>query len=174
MVIRIAGTVEQAAATLAALAADAGWRCQARGDGLLSLVPGGAAPGPESGWVLLGAEADGLVPVTVWLPDEGRPESRERLESALEAAHTGGEAKLETGLLRRLRRIEGQVRGLQRMLDEGRDCEAVLTQWSAVSMALKQAAAHLVADHLVDCVKAELAAGGDPSQVNRRLMNVLF
>ncbi len=171
MVIRIDGSRDVALETLQAVVESVGWSWLPRDEQLVSLVPEGLAAGPEAGWLLSGAELDGATEVTIWLPDDGRPGPRERLESAFEEL-TG--ARAETGLLRRLRRIEGQVRGLQRMIDTGRDCDAVLTQWSAVSMALKQAAAHLVADHLVDCVRTELAKGGDPTQVNRRLMNVLF
>jgi len=173
MVIRIEGAAADAEETLQTVVRKAGWQWLPRETGLVALAPEGAGPGPEAGWLMLGAEQDGAVEATVWLPDEGRADHRERLEAALEQLTVPGGAA-EHGLLRRLRRIEGQVRGLQRMIDEGRDCEAILTQWSAVSMALKQAAAHLVADHLVDCVRNEIEAGGDPSQVNRRLMNVLF
>jgi DNA-binding FrmR family transcriptional regulator len=80
----------------------------------------------------------------------------------------------EEALIRRLRRIEGQIRGLQRMLEAGRECEAVMTQFSAVSAALRQCAALLVSSHLVTCVRQEIAGGGDGSAVNQRLLNILF
>ena len=53
---------------------------------------------------------------------------------------------------RRLRRIEGQVRGLQQMLAEGRDCRDVVTQISAASKALDQAGFKLIASGLTYCV----------------------
>lgn len=57
-----------------------------------------------------------------------------------------------TGLTRRLKRAEGQVRGVQQMLAEGRDCREILTQLSAVTKALEQAGFLLVAAGLTWCV----------------------
>jgi DNA-binding FrmR family transcriptional regulator len=56
-------------------------------------------------------------------------------------------------LTRRLRRIEGQVRGLQQMLAEGRDCREVVTQLSAANKALEQAGFVLVAAGLTWCLE---------------------
>jgi CsoR family transcriptional regulator, copper-sensing transcriptional repressor len=60
----------------------------------------------------------------------------------------------------RLRRIEGQVRGLQRMVDNDSYCIDVLTQVSAVTRALEVVALELLDDHLAHCVKDAVAAGG--------------
>jgi DNA-binding FrmR family transcriptional regulator len=60
----------------------------------------------------------------------------------------------------RLRRIEGQVRGLQRMVDEDSYCIDVLTQISAVTKALQAVALELLDDHLSHCVADAVAAGG--------------
>ncbi|MDP1821257.1 MAG: metal-sensitive transcriptional regulator [Acidimicrobiales bacterium] len=56
-------------------------------------------------------------------------------------------------VLRRLRRVEGQVRGLQQMLTEGRDCRDVVTQMSAANKALEQAGFVLVAAGLTWCLE---------------------
>lgn len=61
---------------------------------------------------------------------------------------------------RRLRRIEGQVRGLQAMVDEDRYCIDVLTQVSAVTKALQAVALQLLDEHLAHCVKDAIADGG--------------
>jgi len=61
---------------------------------------------------------------------------------------------------KRLRRIEGQVRGLQRMVDEDKYCIDVLTQISAVNKALQAVALELLDDHLSHCVADAAAAGG--------------
>lgn len=61
---------------------------------------------------------------------------------------------------KRLRRIEGQVRGLQRMVDEDAYCIDVLTQISAVSRALQAVALELLGDHLSHCVAEALSQGG--------------
>ena len=60
----------------------------------------------------------------------------------------------------RLRRIEGQVRGLQRMVDEDTYCIDILTQVSAVNKALQSVAVGLVEDHLSHCVRDAVASGG--------------
>jgi DNA-binding FrmR family transcriptional regulator len=63
-------------------------------------------------------------------------------------------------VLRRLRRIEGQVRGLQRMVGEDAYCIDVLTQISAATKALESVALELLGDHLAHCVRQAVAAGG--------------
>jgi DNA-binding FrmR family transcriptional regulator len=55
-------------------------------------------------------------------------------------------------LMKRLRRIEGQVRGIQQMLADGRECRDVVTQISAASRALDQAGFKLVASGLAYCL----------------------
>src|SRR6202140_2272756 len=62
--------------------------------------------------------------------------------------------------LKRLRRIEGQVRGLQRMVDEDTYCIDVLTQVAAATKALQSVALQLLGDHLSHCVQQALVAGG--------------
>jgi CsoR family transcriptional regulator, copper-sensing transcriptional repressor len=63
--------------------------------------------------------------------------------------------------LSRLRRIEGQVRGLQRMVEEDKYCIDILTQVSAVTRALESVALGLVEDHLGHCVTQAAAEGGE-------------
>jgi DNA-binding FrmR family transcriptional regulator len=60
----------------------------------------------------------------------------------------------------RLKRIEGQVRGLQRMVDEDTYCIDVLTQVSATTRALQAVALELLDDHLSHCVHDAVASGG--------------
>ena len=66
-------------------------------------------------------------------------------------------------LLKRLRRIEGQVRGLQRMVDEDAYCIDVLTQISAATKALEAVALGLLEEHLRHCVAEAIATGGPES-----------
>jgi CsoR family transcriptional regulator, copper-sensing transcriptional repressor len=66
--------------------------------------------------------------------------------------------------LKRLRRIEGQVRGLQRMVEEDVYCIDVLTQVSAVTRALQAVALGLLEDHLGHCVAQAVAEGGPDAQ----------
>jgi DNA-binding FrmR family transcriptional regulator len=63
-------------------------------------------------------------------------------------------------VLKRLRRIEGQVRGLQRMVEEEAYCIDVLTQVSAATRALQQVALELLDDHLHHCVREAVESGG--------------
>lgn len=63
--------------------------------------------------------------------------------------------------LRRLRRIEGQVRGLQRMIDEDQYCIDILTQVAAATRALQAVALGLLEEHLGHCVAQAVAEGGD-------------
>lgn len=60
----------------------------------------------------------------------------------------------------RLKRVEGQARGLQKMLDEARSCEEVLTQLSAMRSAIGSIATILMVENLEACL---LDGGGDPS-----------
>jgi len=62
---------------------------------------------------------------------------------------------------KRLRRVEGQVRGLQRMVDEDRYCIDILEQVSAATKALQAVALKLLDDHLAHCVSDAVRAGGD-------------
>jgi DNA-binding FrmR family transcriptional regulator len=61
----------------------------------------------------------------------------------------------------RLRRIEGQVRGVQRMVDEDKYCIDVLTQISAINSSLQSVALALLDDHLNHCVKGAVDSGGE-------------
>ncbi len=64
-------------------------------------------------------------------------------------------------LMNRLKRIEGQVRGLQRMLEEDAYCPDILTQASAVSSAMNSFCRVLLAAHVRTCVAHDLRAGRD-------------
>ena len=63
--------------------------------------------------------------------------------------------------LQRLRRIEGQVRGLQRMIEDDKYCIDILTQVCAANHALQSVALGLLEDHLGHCVAQATAGGGD-------------
>ena len=62
--------------------------------------------------------------------------------------------------LRRLRRIEGQVRGIAKMVDEDKYCIDILTQVSAATKALQSVALGLLTDHLGNCVVDAARTGG--------------
>ena len=70
--------------------------------------------------------------------------------------------------LRRLRRIEGQVRGLQRMIENDEYCIDVLTQISAATRALQAVSLVLLDEHLKHCVSQAISEGGDTADVKIR------
>ncbi|ACC39900.1 Copper-sensing transcriptional repressor CsoR [Mycobacterium marinum] len=66
---------------------------------------------------------------------------------------------------KRLRRIEGQVRGIAKMIDDDKYCIDVLTQISAASSSLRAVALNLLDEHLDHCVSQAITEGGDEAQV---------
>ena len=70
--------------------------------------------------------------------------------------------------LKRLRRVEGQVRGLQRMVEEDQYCIDILTQVSAATKALQAFSLELLDEHLAHCVVEAAAKGGDEAQIKVR------
>ncbi len=78
-----------------------------------------------------------------------------------------GYASEKEAVQKRLRRIEGQVRGLQRMVEEDRYCINVLEQVSAVTRALQSVSLELLNDHLAHCVVDAAKAGGE--EANRKV-----
>src|SRR6266581_6456919 len=82
---------------------------------------------------------------------------------------TRGYSATKDQLLARLRRIEGQVRGIQGMVQDDRYCIDVLTQISAIQAALDKVALGLLDDHARHCVVGG-AAGGTPGERTEELM----
>jgi CsoR family transcriptional regulator, copper-sensing transcriptional repressor len=80
---------------------------------------------------------------------------------AVAAAHGPGYHDSKAAHLKRLRRIEGQVRGIARMVEEDQYCIDVLTQVSAATKALQAVALGLLDEHLSHCVVDAVAAGGE-------------
>ncbi|MEP6598442.1 MAG: metal-sensitive transcriptional regulator [Actinomycetota bacterium] len=70
--------------------------------------------------------------------------------------------------LKRLRRVEGQVRGLQRLVESDSYCIDVLTQVSAATRALESFALALLNEHLSHCVSDAIHAGGDDADAKIR------
>ena len=64
-------------------------------------------------------------------------------------------------LKKRLHRIEGQVRGIERMVDDDRYCIDILTQVGAVKTALESLALEILSDHVTHCVKDALSSGDE-------------
>jgi DNA-binding FrmR family transcriptional regulator len=83
------------------------------------------------------------------------------------------EAKATT--LKRLGRIEGQVRGLARMVEDDRYCIDIVTQISAVRAALRKVEEEVLRDHVAHCVESAIASGNKGEQRRKitELMDVL-
>jgi CsoR family transcriptional regulator, copper-sensing transcriptional repressor len=78
----------------------------------------------------------------------------------------------KAALTKRLHRIEGQVRGIERMVEDDRYCIDILTQISAVGTALESLAFRLLDDHVNHCV-AEALASGDPNDAAEKSQELL-
>jgi DNA-binding FrmR family transcriptional regulator len=79
----------------------------------------------------------------------------------MEAGMAPGYSEDKALVQRRLRRIEGQVRGLQRMVEADRYCIDILEQVSAATRALQSVALELLNDHMAHCVADAVKSGGD-------------
>ena len=79
--------------------------------------------------------------------------------------HQHGYLHAKDDYLKRLRRIEGQARGLQRMVEQEQYCIDILTQVSAMTKALQSLAIGLLDEHIGHCVAGAVAAGGPDAEV---------
>jgi len=82
-----------------------------------------------------------------------------------EHEHHHGYIAKKDDYLRRLKRIEGQARGLQRMVEEEKYCIDILTQVSAMTSALQSVALGLLDEHMAHCVVDAARAGGPDAAV---------
>jgi len=86
--------------------------------------------------------------------------------------HTHGYSADKDQLLKRLARIEGQVRGIAKMIEDDRYCIDVLTQLGAVDTALEAVALKVLEDHVAHCVAGALASG-DPQLADEKSRELL-
>jgi len=82
---------------------------------------------------------------------------------------------IKASCLKRLKRIEGQVRGLSRMVADDRYCIDIVTQISAVRAALRRAEEEILRDHVAHCVEGAVASGNRADQRRKiaELMDVV-
>ena len=85
--------------------------------------------------------------------------------------HEHGYLHAKDDYLKRLRRIEGQARGLQRMVDEEQYCIDILTQVSAMTKALQSVALGLLDEHIAHCVADAVKEGGPEADAKLREAN---
>ena len=85
---------------------------------------------------------------------------------------TYGYADNKPALVKRLHRIEGQVRGIEKMVEEDRYCIDILTQIAAVTTALEAVGLKMLDDHVRHCVAGALASG-DPEEAQQKSRELL-
>ncbi len=91
-------------------------------------------------------------------------DNRQGIVAEEDAAHGYIEAKDKELLQNRLKRIEGQVRGIQRMVDEEAYCVEILTQIGSVVSASEKVATILLKDHVEHCVRESIEKGEDADE----------
>jgi len=77
-------------------------------------------------------------------------------------------------IINRFRRIEGQARGIQRMLAEHQDCREIIGQISALKAAVENAGKAFLIDYVEKCLEEELARGGDYRKTLREALSLLL
>jgi DNA-binding FrmR family transcriptional regulator len=97
-----------------------------------------------------------------------RAAARTRSAHAAHAAHAGP----NQDVVRRLKRIEGQVRGLARMVEGGRYCIDIVTQIGAVQAALGRVEEEVLRDHVGHCVEAAIVSG-DGAEQRRKIAELM-
>ena len=87
-------------------------------------------------------------------------------------AFMGGMKENKDAALNRLRRLEGQVRGVARMVEEDRYCVDILAQTAAVRQALKGVEKLVIADHAAHCIE-DAVASGDPADQRTKFLELI-
>lgn len=81
--------------------------------------------------------------------------------------------KYDTQITNRMKRIEGQVRGLLKMMEEEKECRDVVTQMSAVRSAIDRTAALIVSTNLERCIREEKKDGETSEDIIKEAVNLL-
>jgi DNA-binding FrmR family transcriptional regulator len=103
------------------------------------------------------------------------PEATSPAETAHDRKALGVDSDAKDRNLKRLRRIEGQVRGLQKMVEEDRYCADVLTQISSVHEALRGVARELMRNHLKHCATSAIKSSpGEAEAMYDELIELMY
>jgi DNA-binding FrmR family transcriptional regulator len=84
------------------------------------------------------------------------------------------EEEARTKIINRLRRIEGQARGIQRMVAEGEDCTQIITQLTALQAAVKKVSKVVLSNYLECCIAEEISRGGDYREAVKKASEILL
>lgn len=79
----------------------------------------------------------------------------------------------DTQVKNRVKRLEGQLRGVLRMMEEGKDCKEVITQLSAARSAIERSIGLVVSANLVECVRAADEQGDETDEIIKEAVNLL-
>ncbi|AIQ12390.1 metal-sensitive transcriptional regulator [Paenibacillus durus] len=79
----------------------------------------------------------------------------------------------DNAIKNRLKRIEGQVRGVLAMLEEGKDCRDIVTQLTAIRTAVDRTVGAVIGSNLEHCIQEELAKGNSPDKVIKEAVELL-
>jgi len=80
----------------------------------------------------------------------------------------------DTQMKNRVKRLEGQLRGVLRMMEEGKDCKEVITQLSAARSAIERSIGLVVSANLVECVRAGDEQGDETDEIIKEAVNLLM
>lgn len=106
-------------------------------------------------------------------PDGKGGAAREQaLKEAVMAKEVKDQEALKKDVMARMKRIEGQVRGIQRMIEEGKECEDILVQVRAVRSALRSATTQIMRRYLLRCNEQAMKTG-DPNVQYEKLMKLV-
>ena len=83
-------------------------------------------------------------------------------------------AMYDENVMRRLRRVEGQIRGVLKMMEEGKSCKEVASQLSAVRSAVDRALAYIVAQNLEQCILEEQRSGRGTGRLVQEAVELLL
>ncbi len=105
-------------------------------------------------------------------------ETRESLDDLIgepaDAGPAGTGPEVAEGLVKRLRRVEGQARGLQKMLVEGRECEDLIIQLAAMREAISKVGMVVIGKYMEKCLREDIAQGKSGKEGLERALNILM
>lgn len=79
----------------------------------------------------------------------------------------------DNSMKNRLRRIEGQIRGVLSMMEESKDCREVVTQLTAIRSAVDRSIGLIVANNLESCIRDEIGKGNNPDKIIKEAVDLL-
>jgi DNA-binding FrmR family transcriptional regulator len=84
------------------------------------------------------------------------------------------DSNIKKSIVHRFSRLEGQINAIRRMVEDGEECEKIVTQLSAVHAALESATKHILAGFLKECMKECIAKGMDQDEALDRFASLML